>query len=211
KERTEISEAELEKIAREIMPSLNTDDIEKAKKIVAGTVRSFEKVTNKHYNSSEAIDFLKNNNPEKLKNIEAKKERKVAVIKEGLPENIQESCQKSFEKLLVHPAGEEVIKPLQKLLGPKGIYPTKKNGSLTENILEEVEKFKKGEGEIKTDKGGNVHVIIGSSDFSPEQLEENYKIIYNKMIELKPVGWKGDFLKNITLSTTMGPGLRILK
>jgi large subunit ribosomal protein L1 len=59
---------------------------------------------------------------------------------------------------------------------------------LTENILEEVEKFQKGETEVKTDKGGNIHAVIGSSDFSPEQLEENYKILYNKITGLKPAG-----------------------
>ena len=116
-----------------------------------------------------------------------------------------------FVKILAHSASEGAIKPLQKLLGPKGLYPTKKNGSLTENILEEVEKFQRGETEIKTDKGGNIQVVIGSSEFPPEQLAENYKIVYGEIVELKPVGWKGDFLKNITLSTTMGPGLKILK
>lgn len=213
---------------------------------------------NKVYNLPEAIEFLKNNNPEKLKNIKAtfslhwanqkmvlktkltlphviEKERKVAVIKEGLPEDILEKCQKikevklltihevrqkveskkksqwGFTKLLVHSASEETIKPLQKLLGPKGIYPAKKNGSLTENMLEEIKKFQQGENEIKTDKGGNIQTVIGSSNFSPEQLQENYQIIYNKIVELCPAGWKGDFLKNITLSTTMGPGLKVLK
>jgi len=89
---------------------------------------------------------------------------------------------------LVHSASEENIKPLQKILGPKGIYPTKKNGSLTENILEEVSKFQQGENEIKTDKGGNIQTVIGSSNFTPEQLKENYKIIYGKIVELCPIG-----------------------
>jgi large subunit ribosomal protein L1 len=217
-----------------------------------------EKITNKHYNLSEAIEFLRANNPEKLKNIKVsfslrwvnqknvfktklvlphviKQKRKIAVIKEGLPEDILAECQKSsevklltaaevrqqvekqkksrwnFNKILVHSAGEEAIKPLQKLLGPKGLYPTKKNGSLTENILQEIAKFQQGEIEIKTDKGGNLQAVIGSSDFNSEHLAENCTMIYNKITELKPVGWKGEFLKNVTLSTAMGPGLRILK
>jgi large subunit ribosomal protein L1 len=77
---------------------------------------------------------------------------------------------------------------LQKILGPKGIYPTKKNGSVTENVLEEIKKFQQGEIEIKTDKGGNIQLVIGSSEFSSEQLKENYRLAYNKIVELKTVG-----------------------
>lgn len=159
---------------------------------------------------------------------------KIVVIKEDLPTNIVDSLagnnqvelltitelrqrieekkksQWGFSKVLVHPNNESKIKTGEKLLGPKGLYPTKKNGWLTENILEEVKKFQQGEQEIKTDKGGNIHVVIGNDKFSSEQLEENYNKIYNKIVELRPVGWKGDFLKNITLSTTMGPGLKVL-
>jgi large subunit ribosomal protein L1 len=214
-------------------------------------------LNNKHYNLIEALDFLRNNNPEKLKSIKAsfslhwanqknllktklilpnlvKKEKKIAVIKEELPEDVLKSCQEinevellnlsdirqriakkraqwGFDKILAHSASEEIIKPLQKILGPKGIYPTKKNGSVTENVLEEIKKFQQGEIEIKTDKGGNIQLVIGSSEFSSEQLKENYRLAYNKIVELKTVGWKGELLKNITLSTAMGPGLKILK
>ncbi|MDR1670360.1 MAG: hypothetical protein LBR43_01365 [Spiroplasmataceae bacterium] len=217
-----------------------------------------EKVSNnKHYNSSEALEFLRNNNPEKLKSIKVsfslnwvnqknvlktkltlphliKKTKKIAIIREELPENILKSCQEidgvellnlsdirqkvekkrsqwGFEKIMAHSASEEIIKPLQKILGSKGVYPTKKNGSVTENLLEEIKKFQQGEMELKTDKSGNIHMIIGSSDFNPDQLKENYKLVHNKVLELKTIGWKGEFLRNITLSTAMGPGLRILK
>ena len=161
-------------------------------------------------------------------------QNKVAVIKEDLPNQLANSLSESkdvelltvselklrleekkksrwgFAKLLVHPSSEAKIKTLEKILGPKGIYPNKKNGLLTENILEEVDKFQKGEREIKTDKGGNIHALLGKTDFSLEQLEENYKVLRNKITELRPLIWKGDFLKNITLSTTMSPGLKIL-
>jgi large subunit ribosomal protein L1 len=89
---------------------------------------------------------------------------------------------------LAHSNSEAKIKPLEKILGPKGIYPNKKNGLLTENLLEEVEKFRKGEKELKTDKGGNINAVIGKSDFSSEQLEENYKFLYNKITDLRPIG-----------------------
>jgi large subunit ribosomal protein L1 len=89
---------------------------------------------------------------------------------------------------MAHSASEEIIKPLQKILGSKGVYPTKKNGSVTENLLEEIKKFQQGEMELKTDKSGNIHMIIGSSDFNPDQLKENYKLVHNKVLELKTIG-----------------------
>jgi len=164
---------------------------------------------------------------------------KLAIIKENLPEqlinNLQENKnielltiselqsrvkredgkikrkkQWGFVKLLTHPESEGKIKPFEKLLGPKGVYPTKKNGLLTENILEEVNKFCQGEREIKTDKGGNIHTLLGKSDFSLGELEANYKNLYNKITTLKPSGWKGNFFRTITLSTTMSPGLKVL-
>lgn len=135
---------------------------------------------------------------------------KVVVIKEDLPDQLASSLSESkdielltvselklrvekkksqwgFAKLLVHPSSEAKIKTLEKILGPKGIYPNKKNGLLTENIIEEIEKFRKGEREIKTDKGGNIHALLGKIDFSLEQLEENYKVLRNKITELRPL------------------------
>ncbi|CAG8816434.1 27417_t:CDS:1 [Racocetra persica] len=100
----------------------------------------------------------------------------------------QKKSRWNFEKILAHSSSEEAVKPLQKLLGPKGLYPTKKNGSLTESILQEIAKFQQGETELKTDKGGNIQAVIGSSNFSSEQLAENYTTIYNKVTELKPTG-----------------------
>jgi ribosomal protein L1 len=137
-------------------------------------------------------------------------QNKIVVIKDDLPNQLASSLfenkdvelltvlelklrvekkksQWGFAKLLVHPSSEAKIKTLEKILGPKGIYPNKKNGLLTENILEEIEKFRKGEREIKTDKGGNIHALLGKIDFSLEQLEENYKVLRNKITELRPL------------------------
>ena len=137
---------------------------------------------------------------------------KLAIIKEDLPSNFADNLQGNkdielltvtelrrtveekkktqwgFSKLLAHSNSEAKIKPLEKILGPKGIYPNKKNGLLTENLLEEIEKFRKGEKELKTDKGGNINAVIGKNDFSSEQLEENYKFLYNKITDLRPIG-----------------------
>ncbi|CAG8770911.1 11352_t:CDS:2, partial [Cetraspora pellucida] len=110
------------------------------------------------------------------------------VIKEGLPEDILAECQRNSEVNLLTAAEVRQQVEKQKKSRPKGLYPTKKNGSLTENILGEVTKFQQGETEIKTDSGGNIQAVIGSSNFSSEQLAENYTTIYNKVTELKPAG-----------------------
>jgi len=159
--------------------------------------------------------------------------KKIAIVKDDLPSNFIDIFEKSediklltiselkslvkkikshwnFTKLLAHTNSESKVKVLEKLLGPKGIYPNKKNGLLTEKLLEEIEKFRKGEKELKTDKGGNIHVVIGKNNFDYKKLEENYEFLRNKINNLRPIGSKGDFIKTITLSTTMGPGLRIL-
>jgi len=111
--------------------------------------------------------------------------------------------------LVVHPQNEKKFR-LPEKLPPKLFGLIARKVLLTENTLEAVSNFQQGEQEIRTDKGGNIHAVIGSSNFNHQQLEENYKTLYNKIIELKPVGWKGAFLKNITLSTTMGPGLKVI-
>ena len=102
------------------------------------------------------------------------------------------------------------MKKFKEKLSPKLFGLIARRVLLTENVLEAVSNFQQGEQEIRTDKGGNIHAVVGSSDFNHQQLEENYKTLYNKIMELKPAGWKRDFLKNITLSTTMGPGLKVI-
>ncbi|CAI2164218.1 17334_t:CDS:2 [Funneliformis geosporum] len=110
----------------------------------------------------------------------------LVIIKENLTPQLIDSLQTKNNvelltadelqaRLLVHPNSEKQIKPLERTLGPRGVYPTKKNGLLTENILEETAKFYQGEREIKTDKGGNIHMVLGKIDFSSGALEENYQ------------------------------------
>ena len=158
---------------------------------------------------------------------------KLAIIKDELPVDISQNLQTNeqvalltvtelqkitskkksqwgFVKLLAHPNSESKIKPLEKILGAKGLYPNKKNGSLAGDIAQQIADFQQGEREIKTDKGGNIQALLGSSDFSLPQLEKNYEKIRTEVINLQPVGWKGEFLKSITISSAMGPGLKLL-
>lgn len=212
---------------------------------------------NHSFSLMEGLNFLQKNNREKCQDIRISlslnranqksilaskiilpypviKARKIAIIKDNLPEDIlnnlppdpnielltiaeleeritgRKKTQWGFIKLLAHPDSEKKIKPLEKILAPKSLYPNQKNGNLTENIAEEISKFQAGEKAIKADKAGNLQMVMGRTDFTPEQLETNYNNIYNKIIALRPGNWKGKFVNRITLSTTMGPGIRII-
>jgi len=114
-------------------------------------------------------------------------------------------------KVLAHTSYQDKIKPLAKILGPKGLFPNSKNGTLTDDLEKAVREIQAGRSEIKTDKQGNIHLLLGKTMFSLEQLKKNYEVVYKNILTLKPTGWKGDYIRNSTLSTTMGPGIRVLQ
>jgi ribosomal protein L1 len=87
---------------------------------------------------------------------------------------------------LAHSKSESKIKPLEKMLGQKGSYPNRKNGNLTDDLDKELDKCGKGEINLKFDKAGNLQLLIGQTDFNLEQLLENQKNAYNRIISLKP-------------------------
>ena len=88
-------------------------------------------------------------------------------------------------------------------------WTSKKNSNLIKKIGVDITKFKGEEKPLKVDKSGNIQTIVGKSDLDLEQLTTNYQHIYNKIIDLRPNGWKGQFFNRIALSTTMGPSIRI--
>lgn len=98
-----------------------------------------------------------------------------------------------------------------RLLGPKGLMPSLKAGTLTKNseLISTIKKFKKGKFEYKTDKTGNIHVGFGKSNFSDIQLYENLKFLYNSIKKNKPLGLKGNYFNSIFICTTMGPSIKL--
>jgi len=133
------------------------------------------------------------------------KPQKIAIIGEDLPSPLQnkeeiqlisvaELSQKikqkkiswGFQILLAHSSQQEKIKPLAKVLGPKKMFPNNKNGTLTEDLVAAVAAIHKGKTEIKTDKHGNIHTLIGKTSFSLEELSENYRSLYKIVMSLKP-------------------------
>ena len=98
---------------------------------------------------------------------------------------------------------------LGKILGPKGLMPNPKLGTVTTNVADAISNVKKGMVEYKNDSYGNVHVSVGKLSFTVEQLEENLRAVVNEIVKNKPTGVKGTFIKNVSLSSTMSPGFKI--
>lgn len=98
---------------------------------------------------------------------------------------------------------------LGKILGPKGLMPNPKTGTVTPNVAKAVEDFKKGKVEIKNDKLGNVHLAIGKASFDNIQLLENLNEVIAEVEKARPASTKGDYIKSVHISSTMGPSLSV--
>lgn len=100
---------------------------------------------------------------------------------------------------------------LGKVLGPKGLMPNPKSGTVTNDLAKAVNEVKAGRIEFRVDKAGIVHAALGKTSFEPNQLEDNIHTFINQVLKLKPATAKGVYIKSVTLSSTMGPGLAISK
>ena len=98
---------------------------------------------------------------------------------------------------------------LGRILGPKNLMPNPKEGTVTKNIAEAITKAKKGQIRYKNDKAGIIHAIIGKLDFETNKLADNAAALVSDLIKAKPSSAKGKYMKNITISSTMGPGIRV--
>lgn len=98
---------------------------------------------------------------------------------------------------------------LGRLLGPKGLMPNPKTGTVTQDVKKAVEEIKHGKVEYRTDKVGNIHAAIGRVSFDTQKLVENAKTLYDQLIRIKPSTVKGTYMKNVTVSSSMGPGVRL--
>jgi len=98
---------------------------------------------------------------------------------------------------------------LGRLLGPRGLMPNPKTGTVTQDVGKTVNDFKGGRIEYRTDRYGNVHMPIGKASFTQQALVENYQAGLDEILRVKPAASKGRYLKGITLSSTMGPGVRV--
>ncbi|MFA5747597.1 MAG: 50S ribosomal protein L1 [Candidatus Absconditabacterales bacterium] len=114
-----------------------------------------------------------------------------------------------FDILITTPDHIRDLASVAKQLGPKGLMPSPKAGTVVQNITQAIEEFKKGKIEFKLDKTGNINVGIGKTSFTVEQIQENINAFLKALEENKPIGVKGKLIKKIVISSTMSPGIQI--
>jgi large subunit ribosomal protein L1 len=114
-----------------------------------------------------------------------------------------------FDAAVAAPSMMPLVGRLGRILGPRGLMPNPKSGTVTEDVAKAVRDLKGGLVEYRTDRQGNLHLIIGKRSFSEEDLLENFSTVVDEVSRAKPAAAKGRYLKSITVSTTMGPGVRV--
>lgn len=114
-----------------------------------------------------------------------------------------------FDIIVATPDMMGQLGKLGKLLGPKGLMPNPKTGTVTMDVAKAIDEIKKGKVEYRVDKDGNINVLFGKVSFTEEALVENFKALYDRILKARPVTVKGAYLKGVTVSTTMSPGIKV--
>ena len=114
-----------------------------------------------------------------------------------------------FDVVVATPDTMAVVGKLGKVLGPRGLMPNPKTGTVTMDIKKAIDEIKAGKIEFRVDKGGILHVGFGKASFEAEKLEENFRTSMDAVMKVKPTAAKGQYLKSITIKSTMGPGVKV--
>ena len=115
----------------------------------------------------------------------------------------------NFDRVIASPEVMGKVGRIGRVLGPRGLMPNPKLGTVTVDVAKAVKEQKAGKVEYRTEKAGIIHVPIGKKSFTVEQLLENFKVVSHAIIKAKPASAKGVYLKSIVISTTMGPGVKL--
>ena len=147
------------------------------------------------------------------KNAEQTKAAKEAgadfVGEADLVEKIQNENWLDFDVIIATPEMMPLLGKLGKVLGPRGLMPNPKTGTVTTDVKKAIDDIKKGRVEYRTDSYGNVHAIIGKVSFDADKLVENLQAFVTVIVKSKPTTAKGQYIKNISVSSTMGPGIKV--
>ena len=114
-----------------------------------------------------------------------------------------------FDIIVATPDMMGELGKLGKILGPKGLMPNPKTGTVTPNVAQAIEEIKKGKVEYRVDKEGNINCVIGKCSFDADKLAENYNALYSQLVKLRPAAVKGTYIQSITISSNMGPGIKV--
>jgi len=140
---------------------------------------------------------------------EAKEAGAVVIGGEDLIKKIKETEKTDFDVAVAEPAIMPKLAQIAKILGTRGLMPNPKTGTVGANIGEMVKEIAGGKVNYKNDDSGNIHQIIGKSNFDSKQLLENLKAFYDSVLSAKPSAVKGQYLGGISINSTMGPGIRL--
>jgi len=128
---------------------------------------------------------------------------------EELAEKIQKENWLDFDVAIATPDMMRVVGRLGRILGPRGLMPNPKTGTVTMDLAKTIQEFKSGKIEYRVDRGGVIHAPVGKASFSDEALVENVKELIHALIRAKPTAAKGTYLKSMYLTSTMGPSVRL--
>ena len=154
------------------------------------------------------------------------KQVRVAVFAEGEPARVAEAAgadivgtsllieqvqagEFNFDAAVATPDQMGKVGRLGKILGPRGLMPNPKLGTVTNDVAKAIKELKGGRVEYRADRYGCAHVVLGKASFTPEQLAENYGAVYDEVLRMKPAAAKGKYVKSITISGTMTPGIPV--
>lgn len=142
-------------------------------------------------------------------NADAAKEAGADLVgMEDLAEQVKKG-EMDFDVVVASPDAMRVVGQLGQILGPRGLMPNPKTGTVTPNVAEAVKNAKAGQVRYRNDKNGIIHTTIGKADFSAEQIKENLEALLGALKKAQPASAKGQFIKKVSLSTTMGAGVTI--
>ncbi len=141
------------------------------------------------------------------------KTKKIGIFRgaegEELIKKIKDTGVIDFDIAIAEPAMMPKLASIAKILGPRGLMPNPKSGTVTADIEKAVKEFAAGKTEFKNDESGNVHMILGKSNFPDEQIIDNFKAFMNALAQAKPAGLKKEYVVSVTVNATMGPGIKL--
>ncbi len=140
---------------------------------------------------------------------EAEKAGADFVGAEDMVQKIQSENWFDYDVIVTTPDMMGIIGRIGKLLGPKGLMPNPKSGTITMDVEKAVKEIKAGKVEYRLDKGNVAHLVIGKKSFGKEKLQENFDVLMDALIKAKPAAAKGKYIKSVTITTAMGPGIKV--